>query len=715
MVPREELLHEIARQIPGVYVPRFYKGVSDTGIASPIKPDIPERIVRQTEPLTDANQPEGTLVPYLSLVHDRQVLEVRRGCDRGCRFCQPGYTFLPVRERSSQDLVRLSKQVLSQSGYEEYSLLGLCVSDYTSLHEATIALNEEHGGRRVSMSLPSQRADRMNCDIAHQLKVVRKSTITLAPEAGTERLRRVINKGLRHNEIIAAIETAYQSGWAAVKLYFILGLPTETDDDLLGIIGILQEATERCAAMRQENPARHRRMLELTCTISNFVPKPFTPFQWFGQISPEETIRRQNVLKSKLKELGLRKVNLNFTRPHVSLLEAVISRGNRTVGEIIYRAWQLGCKFDAWEEKFNFALWDEAALTAGQSLRLLACTERDIGVSPPWEIVHVGLSGAWLEGQWSMAVSGDETEPCTQSVCHGCGICTQLATMHVLANPKQQTMSKNPFIKELPQGENQAKLEHCRTVPRVDTRDPDMVLTKIRFEFTKTGELRFISHLDLQHLLIRAARRAQLSVLFSQGFNPSPKLSLAVPLPLFEESVAEIAEIELSQAITADEFVSSLNRCLPPEVQVRRAKPVQASQRKTAIASVVGRALYQATPSPSSVDYLYNKYRGLVQANMAEKVATMVSSPALYCQTSDCKSAVRQVPRDIKPGVFSLKVLEVQPLTLEFELATLSNLHVRPADLLRLIEPEIIWRVTRLSLATADGIPLFDFSEKGAL
>ncbi|MBX9772701.1 MAG: radical SAM protein, partial [Candidatus Obscuribacterales bacterium] len=212
-----------AENVPGIYVPSLYEEVEGSHVVKPMKDlNIPERVARQVFPLSDANQPTDGPVPYLKLVHDRQVLEVRRGCDRGCRFCQPGYTFLPVRERSADDLLRLSKEALQKSGHDEYSMLSLCVSDYTALHEAVSTLNREHSQKRASLSFPSQRADRMNLDVAEELKVVRKSGITLAPEAGTERLRAVINKGLSHQQIISAIESAYSSGWSSVKLYFML-------------------------------------------------------------------------------------------------------------------------------------------------------------------------------------------------------------------------------------------------------------------------------------------------------------------------------------------------------------------------------------------------------------------------------------------------------------------------------------------------------------
>ncbi len=272
---RYDLLEKMAKEVPGIYVPSLYEVTANAPHPVPKIEGIPKRVKRQTVALSDDNQPTQGLVPYLALVHDREVLEVRRGCDRGCRFCQPGYTFLPFRERSTEELLRLSKNALDHSGKDEYSMLSLCVSDYTTLHDAVRTLNEEHTKRRTSLSFPSQRVDRMNLDLAEELKVVRKSGITLAPEAGTERMRAVINKGLSHEQIISAIESAYQSGWSSIKLYFMCGLPTERDDDLEGIIQILDEATRHCHRIRNTDRAKYKRGIEFTCTISNFVPKPF--------------------------------------------------------------------------------------------------------------------------------------------------------------------------------------------------------------------------------------------------------------------------------------------------------------------------------------------------------------------------------------------------------------------------------------------------------
>jgi len=739
---RQSLLVELATRVPGVYVPSLYHAPAGQVVVEPIKIPVssqeshlqlPVRINRQICPLSDLNQPTAGLVPYLNLVHDRQVLEVRRGCDRGCRFCQPGYTFLPVRERSTDDLLRLSKEALDKSGHQEYSLLSLCVSDYTSLHETVRALNREHMSRRASMSFPSQRADRMNLDIAEELKVVRKSGITLAPEAGSERLRAVINKGLNHQQIISAIEAAYRSGWTAVKLYFMLGLPTEEDEDLAGIIEILKEATERCRQIRRSSPEQHRRGIEFTCTLSNFVPKPFTPFQWYGQISLAETERRQRLLKDKLKESGLRNVTLNFTKPEISLLEAVISRGDRSIGQLIYRAWKMGATFDAWDERFRPEIWHKSADAAGLSLTELASSQRQIGSRQPWDIVHVGLHDWWLVKEWEKAIATQETAPCTENTCHACGVCTELDKTHLLASAKPEVIKKNPFVKEL--AAHQDPDAHPSLFFQAPSQPPpNQVKSRIRFQFTKTGELRFISHLDLQHLLARAARRAGIQLAFTEGFNPSPRLSLAASLPLFQEALAEVGEVELAEAVEPELFVERLNRQLPPEVKLIRARAVATGSQS--LASLVGRAAYRAElvlPRSSGELAGHEKFvpdpdRKLAESlplsrqplsRIKEKIVELLAQPTIEIPPSDqtlerqarrSRTGTRSEPtsRDIRSGIYSVTVGQETALALKLELAAGPRMHVRPADVLRLLEPAANWRVTRLYLATPEGVPLFD-------
>jgi radical SAM-linked protein len=749
---RKRLLFGLAKNVPGVYVPALYELKDGANCVSTIDAEklraylgdtagnallervdavlkldfdeqntgIPLRVFRQVAPLNADNQPTASLVSYLNLVHDREVLEVRRGCDRGCRFCQPGYTFLPVRERSSKDIVELSKKALANSGHEEYSMLSLCVSDYTSLYDTTRALNREHSNKRASLSFPSQRADRMNMDIAEELKAVRRSGITLAPEAGTERMRAVINKGLSHEQIISAIESAFKSGWTSVKLYFMCCMPTEEDEDLVGIINILKDATMACRKIRKSDPEQYKRGMEFTCTVSNFCPKPFTPFQWFGQVTREETKRKHEVLHAALRDSGLGNVQLNKTEPEISLLECVISRGGREMGEMIMRAWKKGAKFDAWDDRFQPNLWHEVAGEMGTTLEGIACVDREPGSDQPWNVVHIGLNNWWLLKEWEKALAVKETANCTENTCHACGVCTELDTVHELAAPSKEVMKKNPFVKEL-----NANIEDEDSHPSLFVQQPQEApstesVTRFRFLFTKRGDLRFVGHLDLQSLLIRAGRRANLKLAYSQGFNPSPKLSLASPLPLYFEGEGEIAELDLAEVLSAEEFQSRMNRQLPPEVQIREV--VQLTEKPSqSLSAVLDTATYRAVlfnsigvegPDSKQLEMLKTKVSELLKQ---ESILVDAKDNSKRKSKNKRHQPEKPAQRDIRGGIKSLIVKEGGPqVTLEMELACGPQLHVKPSEVLERIDTNLKWRFSRLALFAANGAQLLSYDRPGA-
>lgn len=742
---RKRLLLALAQKVPGVYVPALYELKPGQNCVSPLDArqlqawlgdtaddarlkqidsalgieidgeaaGIPSRVFRQVAPLTNDNQPTGSLVSYLSLVHDREVLEVRRGCDRGCRFCQPGYSFLPVRERSADDIVDLSKKALASSGHEEYSLLSLCVSDYTSLYDAARSLNREHSSQRASLSFPSQRADRMNMDIAEELATVRRSGITLAPEAGTERLRAVINKGLNHDQIISAIESAYASGWTAVKLYFMCCLPTEQDEDLSGIIDILKEATLKCRAIRKTNTEKYKRGMEFTCTISNFVPKPFTPFQWFGQVNREETRRKHEVLHQALRDSGLGNVQLNKTEAEISLLESVISRGGREMAEMIYRAWKKGCTFDAWDDRFQPAKWHEVADELETTLEEIACADREVGSAQPWDIIHVGLHNWWLVKEWEKALATKETANCTENTCHACGVCTELDTVHLLAAPGKEVMKKNPFVKELNVVADEDSHPSLFVQKQSDEVQSTEVRTRLRFQFSKRGDLRFVGHLDIQTLLVRAARRAGLKLAYSQGFNPSPKLSLASPLPLYLEGEGEVAELELAELLSAEEFRNRINRQLPLEVQIQEviSLPEKPSQSLSAVlSSATYRAVLHEFEHGASQTVEVERLKTKV-AELLGKESILVKLPDNSKRKSKNKRHRSDSPeqRDIRGGIKTLIVKDGMPVTLEMELACSPQLHVKPAEVLEYIDTKLRWKLTRLALKADDGAQLLSY------
>ena len=715
---REALLTRLAG-VSGVYVPSLYEMREDCRYVRPKTEAAPLRILRQVAPLNDDNQPTSSLVPYLSLVHDRQTLEVRRGCDRGCRFCQPGYTFLPVRERSAEALVRLSQEAIKKTGYEEYSMLSLCVSDYTSLHESVRSLNQIHAAQRTNMSFPSQRADRMNLDIAEELKVVRKSGITLAPEAGTERLRAVINKGLRHEQIISAIEAAYKSGWTSIKLYYMIGLPTETDEDLEGIISTLTEATELCRKIKREgDPDFYKRSIEFTCTISNFVPKPFTPFQWFGQTSCEEFARKQQYLRDSQRRANLRNVHFNFTNGPISMMEAVISRGDRRIADLIENVFKRGCTFDAWDEHFKPHIWQEEAAKLSISLEDEACQDRVVGERQAWDIVHVGLADWWLVKEWQKAVSVKETDPCTENTCHACGVCTELDVVHQLAAPKPEVMKKNPFVRELAvhveaDGDVHPSLFFEK---KEEEAPPNIVQSRIRVEFCKTEDLKFISHLDLQHLLIRAGRRAELPFAYTEGFNPGPKVSIALSLPIFAEGQKELVDIELAVDLNAEDLKERLNAQLPREIQISRARKVE--KNAPSLATLVGRASYKAkllspsadlTEVESKIQEILARTEINIEQAPSAKSAKRVERKGRGKGNAAPETAEPRV-KNIRPNIYSIAVSQSEPLTIEFCVAHGSKMHLKPAEVFKLILPDASWQITRTALLTDDGREIFDAS-----
>ncbi len=447
---REELLYELSK-LQGIYVPRFYtpdladnylpKPSPTHALTHPVTFPVRKRI---TQYLTDTNQPVSGPVPHLTTVQDKQVLEIRRGCDRGCRFCQVGYTYLPVRERSGEDLLRLSKESVRKSGYEDMTLLSLSASDYTCLTEAARAINDEHSEHGIGLSMPSQRADRFNVHLAAEVTGARKSGMTFAPEAGTERLRKIINKGLSDTEIKNAIQGSYEQGWDHIKLYFMIGLPFEEDEDLEGILDILSWSFAMARAVGKQS---RRKPLNISCTLSTFVPKTFTAFQWFSQCSQAEFHRKERYIIDGLKSRRIAKfVKLNYTEPELALIESVLSRGDRRWGQVIRKIWESGSRLDSWSENFKIERWQKAAEECGLDLEEEASRHREPGSKQAWDVLSIGFTDKFLLHEWQQAVEALETAPCTENKCHACGVCFNLNVKNIVVN---DLSDKNPFIETL--------------------------------------------------------------------------------------------------------------------------------------------------------------------------------------------------------------------------------------------------------------------------
>ena len=411
-----------AARIPGVYVPSFYAPEYDaqgmfTGLRildEAASPQIYRRVVKDLDAAPFLEKP---VVPYLGIVHDRLMLELFRGCTRGCRFCQAGMAYRPVRERRPETLESLARTLFDSTGYNEMSLTSLSSADYSCLSPLVDGLLAGTQGERVSFSLPSLRIDSFSVDIAERLQQVRKSGLTFAPEAGTQRLRDVINKNVTEDDLLHSVRTAFEQGWKAVKLYFMMGLPTETDEDIVGIAELAQKVVD-CY-----KEVKGKRGVKVTVSVSCFVPKAYTPFQWFAQVPQEEFERRQRLLKESIRD---RAISFHYHDARASVLEGALSRGDRRLSAVIETAWRNGAKFDGWTDQFKDEVWKDAFCRCGIAPEFYSRRTRDPEEVLPWAHTSPGVSADFLRREWQRAQEAALTHDCRRETCTGCGVCPEL-------------------------------------------------------------------------------------------------------------------------------------------------------------------------------------------------------------------------------------------------------------------------------------------------
>ena len=570
---KEELLLDLA-QVPGVYVPRFYDLAQD-GSVHPNRDDVPPRILRRVA--TPIPAYSIGLVPYVETVHDRLTVEIRRGCTRGCRFCQPGMLTRPATDVEPEKVVDAIENGMRATGYNEFSLLSLSCSDYLALPAVGMEIKNRLQKDNISLSLPSQRVDRFDEDIANIIGGTRKSGLTFAPEAGTQRMRDVINKGLTNEELLRGIKIAVQQGWSKVKLYFMIGLPGETDIDVLGIAETVRWLRRECASISNKR-------LNFNITISNFTPKPHTPFQWHS-VSTSEFLRKQDLLRDEFRRI--RGTKVNYTDVRISAMEDFVGRGDRSLAPVVRRAWELGAGMDSWWESLDnaFAAWERAIAEADLTWKyrrvengewnIFDNTPQNVGVIHelplPWDHLNTGIDKEWLKGDLQKALDAATVPDCAFEGCSHCGICgTDFGHNIVVPAPP------------IPNFEGHFKPDINRE-------------QRIRVWFGKEGQMRLLSHLDLVRLFDRAIRRAAIPISFTGGFHPGPRIAIANALSLGITSSGEIADFELKEDIELEEFQSKLSAQLPPQIPIYRVEEVNI--KSPSATQILERAEYLITVS----------------------------------------------------------------------------------------------------------------------
>lgn len=550
---KRESLFKALLYIEGIFVPSIHLFTN-----SPIH-HINRRFI---ESLDSSPYPDVPIVPYTSIVHDRVNIEVSRGCTMGCRFCQAGMIYRPLRERSPKNVLRIAEASLKNTGYEEVSFTSLSAGDYSCLLPLLKEFNRRFSDKKIALSLPSLRVAAVNQNILKEIKSIRKTGFTIAPEAATERLRNVINKDFAEEDYERALKALFEEGWHNLKLYFMVGLPTETNKDIEAI----PEMALKALRVAKTHTGRY---VNINITISPFVPKPHTPFQWHGQENIDRIKEKMKFLKDIFYKKRLKYKGHN---EEMSLLEAVFARGDKRLSELIEKAWSLCCRLDAWTESFDFNRWLKAMEATGIDASVYA--EKIYKEDEPlhWDIIDTGIKKEYLYEEYKKSILAEKTADCRKA-CHACGL----------------------ECKEV-KGER-LKVESFKTLqPEPSTFNLQPSTLRLRVEFSKTGKLRYLSHLEMVTAILRALRRADIPVIHSQGFHPSPKVSFGPALSVGVAGIREYFDMEIISTFDIDYIMHRINSVLPEGLKIRDMELI--SDREPSLSSFISRYEYEVRYNP---------------------------------------------------------------------------------------------------------------------
>jgi radical SAM family uncharacterized protein/radical SAM-linked protein len=657
-LPRLERLEHLSK-IVGVYVPELYP--FETMPDGQVLPMVDAEPIRKrvVDSLDGAKFPTNYIVPYTQQVHDRLSLEVLRGCTQGCRFCQAGMVTRPVRERTLENIDQLMEESLANTGYEEVSLVSLSTCDYSRPLQLVNQAAKRGQENRVSISLPSLRLDSFSVEMADKVADVRRSGLTFAPEAASPRLRGVINKWIPDEGLLEMSAEAFRKGWKHVKCYFMIGLPTERDEDIEAIVDL---CFRNLRVGQEINPNA-----KINLGVSTFVPKPFTPFQWAEQIGMEETERRQQILDQGFKTTG--KIKFGRHDARTTFIEGLVTRADRRCADLIETAWKHGARFESWDEFCNLNAWMKAIDDVNYDVEF-AFRERDPEERLPWDHIDVLITKQWLQEDWARAKRYEHAPDCRAGKCHMCGVIDmeQKLCSHMLKNQRVGRIEEKEMAPD--------------TTPKYVEPEP---IQRIRFRVGRTGDPRFLSHLEWMNAWIRGLRRARAPLAYSLGFHAHPKINFAAAAPLGEESRGCYMDVVMKEFVPADEMLERLKAVMPVGFLVIGAEDVPL--RTAALMSAVRGVEYSLFTAPDDVEALEDRIAALMASDEVI-VQRKVKNKKKRGRTRGPGGALRKsAPLNIRPMIAELRVDEANEhqASIVFTTEMVDGKMAKPKDIMELL------------------------------